>query len=62
MEPLIVICMYCEPGADIEDMKYFESVCTFHVGFLNYLCSSVLTQGIVKCCRVMHITEKHQLS
>lgn len=54
--------MCCAPGADIEDMKYFESVCTFHAGFLNYLFSSALIQGIVKCFRVMHITDKHQLS
>lgn len=41
---------------------HFESVCTFHVDFLNYLCSSGLIQGTVKCFRVMHITDKHQLS
>jgi len=54
--------MGCALGAVVEDVVYFENLCAFYVGFLNYLCSSGLIQGTVKCFRVMYVTEKHQLS
>lgn len=49
-------------GTAIEDVKYFENLCTFYSGFLNYLCSSGLIQSTVKCFRGMYIIEKHQVS